>query len=265
MTHDVRVSSLTFDRYCHEIGYQTDLLAGHVKGTDGTAPIASCPGWDLDRLLRHVGGDHRWAEEVVRTRADGPIPDEGVNDPAVYADIDGAALGPWLSDGAAALAASLRAAGPRVQVWTPAEDRFTTAFWARRMAHETVVHRADAALATGAEFRLDDDLAADGVEEWLEFSTVSEAYEPRPDTPELLGAGRSLRFHAIGAGQWFVDLEGDRPTWRIGYGEAAVSVRGSVTDLLLFLYRRPAPSVEVRGETDLLDLWLTRTGFWLEV
>jgi len=41
-------------------------------------------------------------------------------------------------------------------------------------------------------------------------------------------------------------------------------VRGPVKELLMFLYRRPAPRVEVRGDSGLLDLWLTRTGFWVE-
>jgi hypothetical protein len=43
-----------------------------------------------------------------------------------------------------------------------------------------------------------------------------------------------------------------------------VSVRGPVTDLLLFLYARPAPGVETRGDSEFLDLWLRRTRFWLE-
>lgn len=226
--------------------------------------MSTCPGWDLGRLLRHVGGDHRWAEEVVRTRAVEPVPADPVDDPAVYAHVDGGALADWLGEGAAELGAALREAGPDVRVWTPAHERSTALFWARRMTHETVVHRADAALATGTEFSLDDALAVDAVEEWLEFSTVPEAYESGPGAPGLLGPGRTLLFQAPGSGAWFVDLTGARPTWSPGTAEAATTVRGPVTDLLLFLYRRPAPAVETDGDATLLDLWLTRTGFWLE-
>lgn len=137
-------------------------------------------------------------------------------------------------------------------------------FWARRMTYETLLHRADAAQATGAEFVVEERLAVDAVEEWLEFSTVPEAYEPVPGEPDLLGSGRALRFDAGTAGRWRLDLTGQRPVWRRGSGEATVTVRGPATDLLLFLYARPAPGVDTGGEAELLDLWLRRTRFWLE-
>ncbi|WP_427164776.1 maleylpyruvate isomerase family mycothiol-dependent enzyme [Streptomyces sp. C1-1] len=261
------MTSLTFAHHCHQIVAQTDLLREQVEGADTATPVPTCPGWDLGRLLRHVGGDHRWAEEIVRTRAAEPVAGDGVDDPRTYAGLDGSALDGWLGEGAAGLAATLRGAGPDVRVWTPADGGVvpqSAGFWARRMTHETVVHRADAALAVGAGFGLDDELAVDAVEEWLEFSTVAEAYEPTPGTPGLLGPGRTLRLDAPGAGQWHVDLTGYRPAWRAGAGQAAVVVRGPVTELLLFLYRRPAPAVETRGDAALLELWLKRTGFWLE-
>ncbi|MFJ9009495.1 maleylpyruvate isomerase family mycothiol-dependent enzyme [Streptomyces canus] len=258
---------LSFEHYCEAIVAQIDLLARHVKGADPTAPVPTCPGWDLGRLLRHVGGDHRWAEDLVRTRATEPIDDGMVNDPAAYAHLDDAALGGWLVEGATRLAATLRAAGPDAPVWTPADEQLveqSAMFWARRMTYETLLHRADAALVTGAEFEVDESLAVDGVEEWLEFSTVPEAYAPLPGVPELLGPGRALRFDTGSAGEWLLDLSQERPVWRRGSGEASVSVRGPVTDLLLFLYARPAPGVETRGDSELLDLWLGRTRFWLE-
>ncbi|MGC0398151.1 uncharacterized protein (TIGR03083 family) [Streptomyces sp. SAI-126] len=259
---------LSFDEYCDAIVAQTDLLARHVQGADPAAPVPTCPGWNLGRLLRHVGGDHRWAHDIVETRAVEPIDDDMVNDPAAYAHLDDAVLGGWLVDGATRLAGALRAAGPHVPVWTPADEQLveqSTMFWARRMTYETLLHRADAALVTGARFVVEEPLAVDAVEEWLEFSTVPEAYETLPGVPELLGPGRTLGFDAGAAGEWLLDLTGRRPAWRRGSGEAAVSVRGPVTDLLLFLYARPAPGVETRGDAELLDLWLKRTRFWLEM
>ncbi|MGY6023381.1 maleylpyruvate isomerase family mycothiol-dependent enzyme [Streptomyces spinosirectus] len=258
------MTSPTFDDYCHAIVTQTDLLRRQIRGAGTAIPVPTCPGWDVGRLLRHVGGDHRWAEEIVRKRAAEPVPGDPVDDPSFYAHLDGDALVDWLGEGAVELSTTLRAAGPGTRVWTPAHERSTALFWARRMTHETAVHRADAALATGARFTLDADLALDAVEEWLDFSTVPEAYEPDPGTPALLGAGRTLRFEAPGTGRWLVDLTAGRPTWHTGPGEAAVTVRGPVTDLLLFLYRRPAPGVETHGDKRLLQLWLKRTGFWLE-
>lgn len=95
---------LSFEDYCEAIAAQTDLLARHVEGADPTAPVLTCPGWDLGRLLRHVGGDHRWAEDLVRTRATEPIDDGMVNDPSAYAHLDDSVLGDWLVEGAARLA-----------------------------------------------------------------------------------------------------------------------------------------------------------------
>ena len=258
---------MTFDEHCDAIVAQTRLLAGHADGADPSAPVPTCPGWNLGRLLRHVGGDHRWAEEVVATRASEPVDDACVNDPAAYTRLDDSALGGWLIEGATKLADILRAAGPDLRVWTPADEELiepSTGFWARRMAYETLLHRADAALATGAEFVVDERLAADAVEEWLQFSTVPEAYEPPPGGPALLGPGRALRFDAGTAGEWLVDLGAERPRWLRDGGAATASVRGPVTDLLLFLYGRPAPGVSMSGDSRLLDRWLGRTRFWLE-
>ncbi|WP_021592673.1 maleylpyruvate isomerase family mycothiol-dependent enzyme [Actinomadura welshii] len=256
---------LPFDRYCEEIVAQTDLLRAHAKDTDMTAPVPSCPGWNVGQLLRHVGGDHRWAATAVQTRATEPVSDKAANDLAGYADEDWAVLDPWLAEGASRLAACLHEAGPGVEVWNPSDiDRRTADFWARRMTFETAVHRADAALATGVKYTLGEDVAIDGVDEWMEFATVPEAYEPGPDAPGLLGPGRTLQFHA-GEARWLVDLTRGKPTsQRDGAADKpAVTVRGPATDVLMLLYRRPAPRVEVDGDAGLLDLWLTRTGFWL--
>ncbi|MEV5380067.1 maleylpyruvate isomerase family mycothiol-dependent enzyme [Streptomyces nondiastaticus] len=269
------MSTLSFDRCCAEITAQTDLLRSHVKGADMRARVPSCPGWNLGQLLRHIGGTHRWAEETVRTRAGGPVPDDPVSDAALarYSDEDGAFLDGWLAEGAARLARTLREAGPGAEVWSPSEER-SAAFWARRMTHETAVHRADAALTTRADYRLDEDVALDALDEWMTFASYAEAAETPPGGPALLGPGRTLHFHATGpapgttAGEWLVDLTGDTARWSRAHAKASVAVRGPLTDLVLFVYRRPTPSgtggVEILGDEPLLDLWLERSGFWLK-
>ncbi len=110
---------LSYDRYCSEIVAQTDLLRSCIEGTDLTVPVPSCPGWNVGQLLRHLGGAQRGAEATVRTRATQPLPDKGFRDLSAYTDEDPAVVGPWLVEGAAQLADTLRGAGPDVQVWTP--------------------------------------------------------------------------------------------------------------------------------------------------
>ncbi|MFI0821872.1 maleylpyruvate isomerase family mycothiol-dependent enzyme [Streptomyces sp. NPDC021098] len=253
------MTPLGFDRYHAEIVRQTDQLRACLAGADPTTPVPTCPGWNLGQLVRHLGGAHGWAETVVRTRASEPFPE----DLPRRAGEDPAALSTQLGDGAARLADALRDAGPDTPMWTPGPGG-TAMFWARRMTHETVVHRADAALAVGASFRLDEDVALDALDEWLTYSTLPEAYEGEP---ALLGPGRTLLLQATDANaRWLADLTGPAPVLRDGDTgrQPAVELRGPLTDLLLLVYRRPAPGVEVTGDTALLDLWLKRSGFWLQ-
>ena len=58
----------------------------------------------------------------------------------------------WLRSGPRLLLDAVDATGPQTPVWTFLGPR-PAAWWIRRRLHETLVHRADAALALGAEGR----------------------------------------------------------------------------------------------------------------
>jgi uncharacterized protein (TIGR03083 family) len=257
---------LSYARYCTEIVTQAELLRGCLDGADLTTPVPSCPGWNVGQLVRHLGGAHREAETLVRTLT--PPTEDDFRDPTHYTDGDPAALGGWLVDGATALAAALRTAGPETQVATPVADG-TTKFSARRMTHETVIHRADATLALGAEFVVDEEVAIDGLDEWMELGALPLHFEVHPWMRELLGPGRTLHFHATDiapavSAEWLVDLTGDVIVWRRAHEKAAVAVRAPLADLLLIIYkRRPVlgAGVEIIGEEKLLDFWLERVSF----
>ncbi|MCC3775830.1 maleylpyruvate isomerase family mycothiol-dependent enzyme [Streptomyces sp. UNOB3_S3] len=265
------MTPMGFDRLRAEILTQTDLLRSHVKGVDLSVPVPSCPGWNLGQLLRHVGWAHRWAETIVRTRSPEAVSDARLNDVAGYTDEDMAVVGPWLTEGAELLAAALRDAGPGAAVWTPVPGETSPAFWARRMTHETAVHRADAASAAGVEFTVAEDVAFDALDEWMSFGSVPEAFAPGPGVPALLGPGRTLSFRATGTApgtraHWRVDLTGNIPVWSRAPGDATVVVSAPPADLVLFVYGRPAAGggPEVTGDAALLELWRERTGFWLQ-
>lgn len=264
------MTRLGYDRYCAEIVAQTALLRSCIEGADLTAQVSSCPGWNVGQL-RHLGGGHRWAEATVRTRATQPLPDEHFRDLSAYTDEDPAVLGPWLVEGAAQLVDTLRGAGPDAKVWTPVPGGSAT-FYARRFAHETVIHRADATLAVGAEFIVDEAVAVDALDEWMELGSLPMHFEVHPWMRELLGPGRTIHFHAtdtapeaaVSSSEWLIDLTGDAIVWRRAHEKAAVAVRGPLTDLLLVVYRRrPARSqgIEVLGDGQLLDFWLERVSF----
>ncbi|MFF7228334.1 maleylpyruvate isomerase family mycothiol-dependent enzyme [Streptomyces sioyaensis] len=263
-------STMAYDGHCAEIVTQTGLLASCLReeGADLTATVPSCPDWNLAQLLHHLGEAHRWVEEIVRTRADRPPPDTALRvlprdttrSPAEVAD--------WLTEGAELLAATLRATNPDSRIWTPLPSG-RPRFFARRMAHETVIHRADATLALGADFTVGQPVALDALDEWMTLGSLPEMFDFHPDRRALLGPGRTLHFHATdtppdAAADWLVDLTGDTLAWRRAQEPAAVSVHGLLTDLLLLIYGRiPADrdTFEITGDAELLEFWLARVLF----
>jgi MDMPI C-terminal domain/Mycothiol maleylpyruvate isomerase N-terminal domain len=167
-----------------------------------------------------------------------------------------------LTEAAAALRASLAEAGPDAQMWCPIGDG-GAAFYARRFTYETAMHRADAALALGVEYTLDPDVAADGVDEWMELGCLPFHFEVHPWMRELLAPGRTIGLHATDTdAHWLLDLTGDVIAWRRADERAAAEIRAPVTDLLLTIYRRrPVAGLDVTGDAKLVDFWLERVGF----
>src|SRR5215813_9365433 len=156
---------LNAERYVAEIEASTAGLAEILAEYDLSLPIPTCPEWTLGQLVTHVGRAHRWAAEITRTRSGTFIPFREVPDGKL--PDDRAEQGAWLLAGAALIVDVVREAGSDL-VWsftgpTPA------GFWIRRMAHETLVHRADAQLAAGAEPEplIEAEVAADAIDEWL--------------------------------------------------------------------------------------------------
>jgi uncharacterized protein (TIGR03083 family) len=250
------------ERFYTEITASTATLASIAGGADLTRPVPTCPDWTLRQLATHVGRAHRWAGEIVATRSaefipfravpDGRLPD----DPRLQAG--------WLRDGADRLISAVRAAGPE-PVWAFGRLR-PASFWARRMTHETAVHRADAEIAVGRGPVIDAGIAADGIGEWLEDHSGG---DPGASRLEALADGQILHVHATDeglgeAGEWLVQRSGGRITTRPGHGRGDVAVRGPASALLLVLVRRLAPDdapVQIIGDRAVLERWLAATPF----
>lgn len=259
---------LTYDRYCDEVVTQTDLLRKTLAGADLSATVPTCPEWTLRDLAIHVGGAQRWVELLVRTKASEAVPDDQVPGASGPAGDDPAALDAWLAEGADMVTRALRAADPGMPVWTWSWDH-TAGFWARRVTHETLIHRADAALTTGASYGVAPETAADAIDEWLDIVRFVQRTDPTDSSAELRGGGRSLHLHATDTSadldaEWLIEFGEDAFSWRRGHEKATVALRGPLTDVLLAFYRRiPADSdrVEVLGDARLLDFWLERATF----
>lgn len=235
-----------------------------IDGADLTQTVPTCPEWTLRQLATHSGRGQRWAAQIVATRSAEPIPFREVPDGRL--PDDAARHVEWLRAGAERLVIALRGARSD-PVWTFAGTR-PASFWARRMAHETVVHGADAELTAGRRPRLAANLAADGIDEWLGFLATPEpgAQDPRLDA---LPDGAVLHVHATdeglgGDGEWLVRRDGSAVLVEHGHGKGDVAVRGPAGLLLLMLVRRIAPDdreLQVHGDAALLASWLAATPF----
>jgi uncharacterized protein (TIGR03083 family) len=258
------MAPISADRYYEEIEASTETLAGLVDGADLTAVVPTCPDWTLRQLATHVGRAHRWAAQIVATRSAEFIPFRQVPDGRIPDDPEQHA--PWLRAGAVRVIDAVREAGD-APVWAFAGLQ-PASFWARRMAHETQVHRADAQIATGYQAEFAPDLAADAIDEWLGFLSVPPAGQPDPRL-DALPEGAVLHVHATddglnGAGEWLVRREGTAVKVEHGHGKGHVALRGHAGRLLLVLVRRvPAddPQVQVLGDAALLTSWLSATPF----
>ena len=247
-----------------EIGASTAKLADIVSRHDADLPIPTCPDWNLRQLATHLGRVHRWVTQLVTTRSqdsiafnsapDGKYPADPADQPA------------WLISGAERLVSALRDAGS-AKVWA-----FNTlapaSFWARRQAHETMVHRVDAELAGGVEPLIATAAAADAIDEWLEI--MAGPRHGRPDARlTALPPGKTLHIHAstdggADSGEWLVRHAGDGISVQREHSKADAAVTGPADRLLLVLLRRlPAddPAITVYGDASLLTGWLAGTPF----
>jgi uncharacterized protein (TIGR03083 family) len=256
---------LAADRYVAEIEASTAGLAEILAEHDQSLPIPTCPEWTLRQLVTHVGRAQRWAAEITRTRSDASIPFREVPDGKL--PDDRAEQRAWLTAGATRIVDAVQEAGSDL-VWsftgpTPA------GYWLRRMAHETLVHRADAQLGAGAEPELviEAEIAADAIDEWLMLLTGGLGNSD--ERTKALAAGSALHIHATddrlgGRGEWMIRRDADGLTVEPGHGKGDAALTGPAASLLLVLMRRrPAsdPAVTVYGDSAVVDGWLASTAF----
>jgi len=257
---------LTADRFFAEIDASTAGLAEILAEHDQSLPIPACPEWNLRQLVTHVGRAHRWAAEITRTRSDAFIPFRHVPDGKLPGDR--AEQLPWLRAGAALIVDAVRDAGSDL-VWS-----FTgpvpAGFWIRRMAHETLVHRADAQLAAGVEPEpaIEAEVAADAIDEWLTLVTGGMLGNADERT-KALPAGAGLHIHATddglgGRGEWMIRHHAGGLTVEPGHGKGDAALTGPAASLLLVLMRRRPvsdPAVTIYGGSAVVDGWLASTAF----
>ena len=124
---------------------------------------------------------------------------------------------------------------------------------ARHQVQEIAVHTYDAQVAVGAPQPLPAEVALDGVEENLFITCFTTSAWPHKPT--------AFDFHATEGRSWRLTVDGDgaRTTRLPAPGEdpdaAGLCVRGTASDLVLYLYQRiSADALQLDGDPQLLDL-----------
>jgi uncharacterized protein (TIGR03083 family) len=227
---------------------ETAALAA-VLAEHPTAPVVTCPGWDVAELAGHTGQAHRWAlANITAGDPEHPVRTSRAEPPA-----DVAERRAWLLEGAEDLARTV-AADPDAEVWTLGGPG-RAAFWARRQAHETAMHRYDGETARAAAggpppAPIDAELAVDGIDE--AFRLIGFMLGRGRDAP-----GGTCHLHRTdGPGEWMLRAADGRLEVTHEHGKGDAAVRGGASDLLLYLWgRRSVDDLETFGDRDVAAAW----------
>lgn len=189
------------------------------------ADVPSCPGWSVRDLVRHVAEvyEHKIACTLLQQAPD-PWPPEW---PADRDPVE------WFDDAHTRLLEMFERSEPSTPsaTWWPPDQ--TVGFWARRMAHETAVHRADAELAAGTLTPIDADLATDGVDEILHLMLAGDWSE----APDDAATGHWVAV-VTGGRTWVVELSREAVAVDEGDQLRDATVEGDPSDVVLWLWGR---------------------------
>ncbi|MEW2414254.1 maleylpyruvate isomerase family mycothiol-dependent enzyme [Streptomyces sp. NPDC046866] len=210
--------------------------------------VPTCPEWTLFDLAQHIGEGRRdWAATV----AAGPAPAKSAAEGAPAAPREREALLAWLAESTDQLLDALREAGPDRGCWAwweTLQSPHTAGAVARHQLQQMAVHTYDAEITVGAPLPLPDEVALDGVDEFL--STCVATTSAWPHKPAVIDfhatEGRSWRLSLSAAGARTVRLPGTAPA---PDGTVFFSLRGTANELVLSLYDRiPVDSLATDGD-----------------
>ena len=192
------VTRLSYPAYLTAIRRESTRFRDALADCDPAAPVPSCPEWTAADLLWHLTEVQDWWCAMVTNRPRDPGQmgyTEPVRPDGAYADLLAA-----FDETHARFVAAVEAADPAdaAYSWSGDPANHTVGFTYRRQAHEALIHRVDAELTAGSLTPLDTALAADGVDEALDwmYGNLPEwgSFDPLPQVVEfrLTDAGTSV-------------------------------------------------------------------------
>ena len=225
-------------------GILAQELASGLTGSGGLdAGVPWIPEWRARDLIGHLGSVHRWATAILRAGTTERPPAGAMPTPP-----DDESLLDWYETGLVELVAALRTTPPDAPAWhmSPTAEK-VAASWARRQAHELVVHRMDLEGAAGVPHApVDPALAEDGVDELLRIIVPRWAH-----TEPLVSADATVGITCTDTGRsWSARVLRGVVTVSANHsGDEDAQLQGPAVQLLLRLWGRPA-DVVVDGDLE---------------
>jgi uncharacterized protein (TIGR03083 family) len=237
--------------------------------------VPCCPGWTLTDVVKHLGNVYNWAGTIVGGRLlEPPSRDAMPERPQQMAYPE------WMANSLERLVGALADIPDEASVWTfSAAEPQAPAFWWRRQAHETLIHRVDAEVACemaitsvepflGADnlselfsiyaFSFSDDEAGGGEAAAGKSPPGSAAAIATDGDPPHLPAGwpATVHLHAtdLDGAEWTIDTASRSVSRR--HSKADMALRGPAWALARWCWGRPAlTELEAFGNLDAGETW----------
>lgn len=213
-----------------------------VAARRGLEPqVPGCPEWTVRELTQHLGSVHRFhTRHVVRGVTDPPEP--------FAAELpDDADLLQWFDDGVDELLIVLRTVDPASPAWNWAPHTpQVAAFWPRRMALETAVHRWDAESAFNDATGFDLAVAVDGIDELVTVMAPTGSAENTVTGTAVIRATDDDAAWALRFAPGAIEVLPDVPD------HADATLEGTASALLLAMWGRGV-EVSTSGDPTILE------------
>ena len=227
------------------------ILAAYRSNPDGRVPWSDR--WTVRSVARHVEGSHH---AVALILADRPTADFTKAAAMPRVETGAPDFSEWFAANTERLLIQCRAVPPTDVCWAPHPlITGSGAYWTRRIAYDTLVHRWDAEAGAGiAGPSMEPETAADAVDEVLDVGLrVTRAVANAP-------AGPAIRLACADVDQaWHLDLaDVGRLTIRREPIDVAVALRGTAEALLLWLWGRidiRGGEIDVDGDRSVVERW----------
>lgn len=249
-------SVLTVDELMSTLDAEADNLAGETERVLLSDQVPTCPEWTVADLLAHVGGTYRWAAAIV---SQGLLQNPSEQEQATLVappGNPGELLG-WFRSGAKEALGAIARAPDDLRAFVflknapPARH-----FWARRLTHETTIHRIDALAArlgrmpSTSEAGIATRIAVDGIDELVTGFVPRRSSRLRTDEPFRMSIAPT-----DAAAAWTVAVSDQPPVVSSGVDpDAHAMLTGTAAALYLGLWNR-GDDIAENGTVDALGHW----------